>query len=208
MIKTEGKKFPFFSYDLAKWLPVFSEKEKQCQKVFQLSAESEGKKGCHVQKMFPKETEQHFYVVTVFGDRIDHTHTRALTQTIFHSELKHTRFSPNKIENENKLFSVCSSLFHFSVFDIVFLLLLLSNACINMFRLCHIAVSNWKSEARERLWEEKTSSSVWKIEEWQKQGDEEKDIWNVYAFTQNKLFKSNRKIYDAMVEENLGLVTR
>lgn len=35
-----------------------------------------------------------------------------------------------------------------------------------------------------------------------------KDIWNVYAFTQNKLFKSNRKIYDAMVEENLGLVTR
>lgn len=149
------KNVSFLSYDSGKWLPVYLYRKKSnARRFFNYPHRRNGKKGCHVQKMFWRETPPVLCCCFCFfggqGCRIGHTLTHKV-YTIFHSELKHIHnlVGRNKIGNENKLFAVRSAP-SFSIpppfHSIVFFH---PNACTNMFILCHIVVSDWKSDGEK-----------------------------------------------------------
>lgn len=82
----------------------FHRKKSNARRFFNYPHRRKEKKGCHVQKMFWRETP--FLCCCFFRDRIDHTLTITYTRNSIVNWNIHNSVSRNRIENENKLFSV------------------------------------------------------------------------------------------------------
>lgn len=142
---------------------MFHRKKSNARRFFNYlprAREREGQKRLPcAENVFKRNTN--FYVLLLFSgiESTIHIHTHEYN-TIFHSELKHTRFCPNKIGNENKLFAI--PLFPTSMFDFI----LIQRMHKHVYFVPYCVVSNWKSEEEEvgGVGKRETSSSIEKKE--------------------------------------------